>query len=285
MNYTDKQFLKIAKDIIENGISNSDDKGLRAKWEDGSIASTKAIFSTITRYDLSKGLPITTLRRQFWKGAIQELIWIWIKNSNNIKDLPLKIWDSWADDNGSIGKAYGYQLGKVIEFPEGRMTQVERLIYLLKNKPGDRRMVVTIWSNEDMKEMGLVPCAHTITFSVIGGKLNAVLDQRSGDFLAASGPGGYNEIQYATLVYMLAHIVNLEVGEFVHLTVNHHIYDRHIDYVKELVTIGEEIDTVSEQPKLIIKNKVEDFFDFTIEDFELVGYEPKSKSNKIEIAI
>jgi thymidylate synthase len=284
MNYSDKLFIQEAKDILA-GATNDGLDGVRPVWSDGTTANTVAKFASITRYDLSKGLPITTLRRQYWKGAIQELIWIWVKNSNNIKDLPLKIWDSWADENGSIGKAYGYQLGKKIDFPEGNMTQVERVIYLLKNKPGDRRMVVTIWNNEDMKEMGLVPCAHTITFSVIGGKLNAVLDQRSGDFLAASGPGGYNEIQYATLVYMLAHISGLEVGEFVHLTVNHHIYDRHIDYVKELIAIGEEFETVSEQPKLIIKNKVENFFDFTIDDFELVGYEPKSKSNKIEIAI
>jgi len=284
MNYADKLFLKEGKEILD-GITNDGVTGVRPVWSDGSTANTVAKFGSITRYDLSKGLPITTLRRQYWKGAIQELIWIWVKNSNNIKDLPLKIWDSWADKNGSIGKAYGYQLGKKIEFPEGYMTQVERVIYLLKNKPGDRRMVVTIWNNEDMKDMGLVPCAHTITFSVIGGKLNAVLDQRSGDFLAASGPGGYNEIQYATLVYMLAHISNLEVGEFVHLTVNHHIYDRHIDYVQELIKIGDNFDTNSELPKLIIKNRVENFFDFKIEDFELVGYLPKSKSNKIEIAI
>ena len=284
MNYSDKLFIQEAKDILA-GATNDGLDGVRPVWSDGTTANTVAKFASITRYDLSKGLPITTLRRQYWKGAIQELIWIWVKNSNNIKDLSLKIWDSWADENGSIGKAYGYQLGKKIDFPEGKMTQVERLIYLLKNKPGDRRMVVTIWNNEDMKEMGLVPCAHTITFSVIGGKLNAVLDQRSGDFLAASGPGGYNEIQYAALIYMLAHISGLEVGEFVHLTVNHHIYDRHIDYVKELIAIGEEFDTVSPQPKLIIKNKVENFFNFTIDDFELVGYEPKSKSNKIEIAI
>lgn len=284
MNYSDKLFIQEAKDILA-GATNDGLDGVRPVWSDGTTANTVAKFASITRYDLSKGLPITTLRRQYWKGAIQELIWIWVKNSNNIKDLPLKIWDSWADENGSIGKAYGYQLGKKIDFPEGNMTQVERVIYLLKNKPGDRRMVVTIWNNEDMKDMGLVPCAHTITFSVIGGKLNAVLDQRSGDFLAASGPGGYNEIQYATLVYMMAHISGLEVGEFVHLTVNHHIYDRHIDYVKEMITIGEEFDTESELPKLIIKNKVDNFFDFTIDDFDLVGYEPKSKSNKIEIAI
>ena len=284
MNYSDKLFIQEARDILV-GDTNDGLEGVRPVWSDGTTANTIAKFASITRYDLAKGLPITTLRRQFWKGAIKELLWIWVKNSNNIKDLDLKIWDSWADETGSIGKAYGYQLGKKIDFPEGNMTQVERVIYLLKNKPGDRRMVVTIWNNEDMKDMGLVPCAHTITFSVIGGKLNAVLDQRSGDFLAASGPGGYNEIQYATLVYMLAHIANLEVGEFVHLTVNHHIYDRHIDYVKELIAIGEEFETKSELPKLVIKNNVKDFFDFTIEDFELVGYEPKSKSNRIEIAV
>ena len=284
MNYSDKLFIQEAKDILA-GATNDGLDGVRPVWSDGTTANTVAKFGSITRYDLSKGLPITTLRRQYWKGAIQELIWIWVKNSNNIKDLPLKIWDSWADENGSIGKAYGYQLGKKIDFPEGNMTQVERVIYLLKNKPGDRRMVVTIWNNEDMKDMGLVPCAHTITFSVIGGKLNAVLDQRSGDFLAASGPGGYNEIQYATLIYMMAHIADLEVGEFVHLTVNHHIYDRHIDSVKEMIAVGEEFNTESELPKLIIKNKIENFFDFTIDDFELIGYNPKSKSNKIEIAI
>ena len=284
MNYSDKLFIQEAKDILA-GATNDGLDGVRPVWSDGTTANTVAKFGSITRYDLSKGLPITTLRRQYWKGAIQELIWIWVKNSNNIKDLPLKIWDSWADENGSIGKAYGYQLGKKIDFPEGNMTQVERVIYLLKNKPGDRRMVVTIWNNEDMKDMGLVPCAHTITFSVIGGKLNAVLDQRSGDFLAASGPGGYNEIQYATLIYMMAHIADLEVGEFVHLTVNHHIYDRHIDSVKGMIAVGEEFNTESELPKLIIKNKIENFFDFTIDDFELIGYNPKSKSNKIEIAI
>ena len=284
MNYSDKLFIEEAKDILA-GTTNDGLEGVRPIWSDGTTANTVAKFASITRYDLSKGLPISTLRRQYWKGAIQELIWIWVKNSNNIKDLSLKIWDSWADENGSIGKAYGYQLGKKIDFPEGNMTQVERVLYLLKNKPGDRRMVVTLWNNEDMKDMGLVPCAHTITFSVIGGKLNAVLDQRSGDFLTASGPGGYNEIQYATLIYMLAHITGLEVGEFVHLTVNHHIYDRHIDSVKKLIVIGEEFESKSELPKLIIKNNVENFFDFTLDDFELIGYEPKSKSNRIEIAV
>lgn len=284
MNKADVFFINEGKDIL-NGYSNEKDQGVRPVWDDGSTAYTLAKFGSITRYDLSEGLPITTLRRQYWKGAIQELLWIWVKNSNNIKDLPLKIWNSWADENGSIGKAYGYQLGKKYKFPEGEMTQVERIIYLLKNKPGDRRMVATIWNNEEMCEMGLVPCAHTITFTVLGGKLNAVLDQRSGDFLAASGPGGYNEIQYATLVYMLAHIAGLEAGEFLHITANHHIYDRHIDYVNELIKIGEESGTSSELPKLILNKERKNFFEFTIEDFKLEGYEPKGKSNKIEIAV
>lgn len=284
MNIVDKKFIDIAREILI-GPSTEGAEGVRPKWNDGTLAHTRSTFCTTTRYDLSEGLPISTLKQQYWRGAIQELLWIWVRNSNNIKDLPLKIWDAWADENGSIGKAYGYQLAKVIDFPEGRMTQVERLIWLIKNKPGDRRMVVTLWNNEDMKDMGLVPCAHTITFSVIGGTLNAVLDQRSGDFLAASGPGGYNEIQYAALIYMIAKVTGLEPGEFAHITVNHHIYDRHVEYVNRLIEIGTSLDTSSNLPKLIISDDVKDFFDFKIEHFSLPGYTFKNKAERIEIAV
>lgn len=283
MNKVDNEYYRIAKEIKDESESNGVLKGVRAKWKDGGTATALSKFHTVTRYDLSEGLPLLSVRKTNWKGAIKELLWIWVKNSNNIKDLGMKIWDEWADENGSIGKAYGYQLGKKIKFPEGEMTQVERVIHLLKTEPANRRIMTTLLNMDEMNDMALFPCVHTITFMVTGNKLNIHVEQRSGDFLAASGPGGFNEIQYAALCYMLAQVTGLVAGELVHTVVNHHIYDRHLEYVEELISTYDESVKVS-MPKLKLNKDVKDFFDFNIDYFELENYTPSVVSKRFEIA-
>lgn len=280
----DKDYNEIAKKILEKATSNETLDGVRAKWADGSAATALSTFCTVTRYDLSKGLPILSLRKTNWKGAVKELLWIWVKNSNNVNDLDMKIWDAWADEKGSIGKAYGYQLGKKIQFPEGYMSQVERIIHLIKTEPANRRIMATLLNMDDMKDMALTPCAHTVTLMVDNGKLNLHLEQRSGDFLAASGPGGFNEIQYSVLCYMLAHVTGYEPGEFVHTVVNHHIYGRHVDYVREVANNYVDSKNLDDLPKFIINRDVKDFFDFKIEDFSVINYDPVMKSERFDIA-
>ena len=287
MNIVDKMYLDTYEDIKREGISDEDQE-VRPRWSDGAPAYTKGVFGRVHRYDLSKGFPILSLRRIAWKTALDEILWIWQKKSNRVADLKSRIWDAWAtyeDKKGyaTIGKAYGYQLGRVIEFPEGRMDQVDRVLYLLKNDPGSRRIVTNIFNHDDLDEMGLQPCAYGTNFSVKGGKLNMVLIQRSGDYLTAAGPGSFNVVQYALLMHMFAHVSGLEVGELLHVVTDLHVYDRHFDVIDRMIdhSGGEE---ERELPKLKILRRVEDFYDFRVEDFSLEGYDPTYSTGRIEVA-
>lgn len=263
MSYADKVFIDMCNDIIDNGYSTEGEK-VRPKWEDGSYAYTIKKFGVVNRYDLSREFPIMTLRRTAFKSCIDEILWIWQKKSNNIKDLNSHIWDEWADENGSIGKAYGYQLGVRHQYKEGMMDQVDRVLYDLKNNPYSRRIMTNIYVHQDLHEMNLYPCAYSMTFNVTGNRLNAILNQRSNDILTANN---WNVVQYAVLVHMIAQVSGLEAGELVHVIADAHIYDRHIPLVKELIKRQ-----TYDAPVFRMNPDVKDFYEFTVDDFELEDY-------------
>jgi thymidylate synthase len=269
-------FIEMCKDILKNGVS-SEGQNVRAKWEDGSPAHTIKRFCVINRYDLAEEFPILTLRPTNLKAAIDELLWIWQKKSNNIKHLKSHIWDSWADESGSIGKAYGYQLGIKHKYPEGEFDQVDRVLYDLKHNPYSRRIMTNIYNHSDLHEMHLYPCAYSMTFNVTGRKLNGILNQRSQDVLVANN---WNVAQYSILMHMLAQVSDLEVGEFVHVISDAHIYDRHIPLVEELIQRSP-----YPAPKLLINKEVRDFYDFKVEDFELEGYQSGQQIKGIPVAV
>lgn len=276
MSLADDLFINMCKDIIDNGYSTEGEK-VRPKWEDGTYAYTIKRFGVVNRYDLSKEFPAITLRKTYVKSAIDELLWIWQKKSNNVHDLKSHIWDSWADENGSIGKAYGYQLGVKHKYKEGMMDQVDRLIYDLKNNPYSRRMLTNIYVHQDLSEMNLYPCAYSMIFNVTGDRLNAILNQRSQDVLAANN---WNVVQYAVLVHMLAQVTGFKPGELVHVIADAHIYDRHIPIVKELITRP-----THPAPKFYMNPDVKDFYDFTLDDFRIEDYETGPQIKNIPIAI
>ena len=276
MSLADDLFINMCKDIIDNGYSTEGVK-VRPKWEDGTYAYTIKRFGVVNRYDLSKEFPAITLRKTYVKSAIDELLWIWQKKSNNVHDLKSHIWDSWADEDGSIGKAYGYHLGVKHKYKEGMMDQVDRLIYDLKNNPYSRRMLTNIYVHQDLSEMNLYPCAYSMTFNVTGDRLNAILNQRSQDVLAANN---WNVVQYAVLVHMLAQVTGFKPGELVHVIADAHIYDRHIPIVKELITRP-----TYPAPKFYMNPDVKDFYDFTLDDFRIEDYETGPQIKDIPIAI
>lgn len=276
MSIADKILIENVRDILENGIS---DEGMevRPKWEDGTPAHTIKKFGIVNRYDLAEEFPIVTLRRTFLKTAVKELLWIWQKKSSNINDLDAHIWDSWADENGSIGKAYGYQLGVKHRYPEGEFDQVDRVLYDLKHNPTSRRILTNIFNHYDLSEMNLYPCAYSMTFNVSGNRLNAILNQRSQDMLAANN---WNVCQYAVLVHMLAQVSGLEAGELVHVIADAHIYDRHIPIIKELI----EKETYP-APKFSLDKSITDFYDFTADSFSLENYRYNADDIKFPVAI
>lgn len=276
MSIADNIFITMCKDILEKGVS-SEGQVVRAKWEDGTPAHTIKMFGVINRYDLSGEFPILTLRPTNFKAAIDEMLWIWQKKSNTIKELNSRIWDSWADKEGSIGKAYGYQLSIKHKYPEGEYDQVDRVLYDLKNNPYSRRIIVNMYNHSDLNEMNMYPCAYSMTFNVSGSKLNAILNQRSQDILVANN---WNVAQYAILVHILAQVSGLEVGELVHVISDAHIYDRHIPLVKELIQR-----TPFPAPKLIINPYKKDFYDFKVEDFMLEDYQSGEQIKNIPVAI
>ncbi|WP_346886506.1 thymidylate synthase [Clostridium sp. UBA4395] len=276
MSKADNIFIDMCKDILANGAT-SEGEVVRAKWDDGTPAHTIKKFCVVNRYDLSKEFPILTLRPTNLKAAIDELLWIWQKKSNNVKDLNSHIWDSWTDENGTIGTAYGYQLGIKHKYKEGEFDQVDRVLHDLKHNPYSRRIITNIYNHYDLHSMNLYPCAYSMTFNVTGRKLNAILNQRSQDILVANN---WNVSQYAILVHMLAQVSNLEVGEFVHVIADAHIYDRHIPLINELIQR-----TPHPAPKLLVNPDIKDFYDFKVEDFVLEGYKSGDQIKKIPVAI
>ena len=276
MSLADDLFINMCKDIIDNGYSTEGEK-VRPKWEDGTYAYTIKRFGVVNRYDLSKEFPAITLRKTYVKSAIDELLWIWQKKSNNVHDLKSHIWDSWADDDGSIGKAYGYQLGVKHKYKEGMMDQVDRLIYDLKNNPYSRRMLTNIYVHQDLSEMNLYPCAYSMTFNVTGDRLNAILNQRSQDVLAANN---WNVVQYAVLVHMLAQVTGFKPGELVHVIADAHIYDRHVPIIRELIEREQH-----PAPKFTLNPDVKDFYQFTTKDITIEDYVTGSQIKNIPIAV
>ena len=276
MSLADQIFIENVKDILTNGVSD-EDMQVRPRWDDGAPAHTIKKFCIVNRYDLSKEFPITTLRYTNFRAALDEILWIWQKKSNNVHDLNSHIWDAWADENGSIGKAYGYQLGVKHQYKEGEFDQVDRILFDLKNNPASRRIMSNIYVHADLHEMALYPCAYSVTFNVANGKLNAILNQRSQDFLTANN---WNVVQYALLVHMFAQVSGLEVGEFVHVIADAHIYDRHVDMIKEVIA-KEPLPA----PRLMMDKSIKNFYDFTVDSFSLENYEYHKLGKKIPVAV
>ena len=282
MSLADKIFVDMCKDIIENGTSTEGEK-VRPVWPDGTSAYTIKKFGVVNRYDLSKEFPAMTLRKTAIKTCVDEMLWIWQRKSNNINDLKGHIWDEWADETGSIGKAYGYQMGVKHQYKEGMMDQVDRVIYDLKNNPFSRRIMTNIYVHQDLSEMHLYPCAYSMTFNVTQKPgedklvLNAILNQRSQDVLAANN---WNVCQYAVLVHMLAQVCDMQVGELVHVIADAHIYDRHVEIVKELIEREQH-----PAPKFWINPEIKDFYDFTPDDIKLIDYVTGEQIKDIPIAI
>ena len=276
MSKADEIFIKTCRDIIDNGHWDTD-LNVRPHWEDGVPAHTVKKFCIVNRYNLQEEFPIISLRRTAFKSAIDEILWIWQKKSNNINDLNSHIWDSWADENGSIGKAYGYQLGVKHKYKEGMMDQVDRVLYDLKHNPASRRIMTNIYVHQDLSEMNLYPCAYSMTFNVTGDTLNGILNQRSNDVLTANN---WNVVQYAILLMMLAQVSGLKAGELVHVIADAHIYDRHIPIVEKILKNPQ-----YPAPKVWINPEIKNFYDFTVDDFRLEGYEYTKLEDKIEVAI
>ena len=276
MSRADRLYIETCRRILTDGVS---DEGLpvRPRWQDGTPAHTIKKFGIINRYNLAEEFPILTLRKTFIKSAVDELLWIWQKKSNNVHDLKSRIWDSWADENGSIGKAYGYQLGKKYRFPEGENDQVDHVLYALRHDPASRRILTNLYNFEELSEMALAPCAYSMTFQVSGSTLNAILNQRSQDMLTANN---WNVVQYAVLVHMLAQVSGLVAGELVHVIADCHIYDRHIPMVERLLE-REPLPA----PEFYVNPKIDDFYAFTPEDFSLKNYRYHDFSEKIPVAI
>ncbi len=275
MSKADRIFIDNMNDIMQNGVWDTD-LPVRPRWSDGTPAHTVKKFGIVNRYNLQEEFPILTIRRTAFKSCIDELLWIWQKKSNNIHDLNSKIWDQWADESGSIGKAYGYQLGVKHHYKEGDFDQVDRVLYDLKNNPSSRRIMTNIYNFEDLHEMHLYPCAYSMTFNVSGDTLNAILNQRSNDMLTANN---WNVTQYAILLIMMAQVSGFKAGELVHVIADAHIYDRHIPIVKEIIGMPQ-----YPAPKLVVDPDVKNFYDFTVDSFRLENYECNKKKYVIPVA-
>lgn len=276
MSVADHLFISMCRDILDNGFSDEGTE-VRPKWTDGVPAHTRKRFCVVNRYDLAREFPILTLRPTKLKNAVDEILWIWQKKSNNVNDLNSHIWDAWADETGSIGKAYGYQLGIKHRYKEGEFDQVDRVLFDLKNNPSSRRIMTNLYNHEDLHAMNLYPCAYSMTFNVSGDTLNAILNQRSQDVLVANN---WNVVQYAVLVHMFAQVSGLKAGELVHVIADAHIYDRHEPLVRDMIEREPK-----PAPKLVINPEVRDFYDFKVSDFVLEGYEPWPQIKNIPVAV
>lgn len=276
MSKADSIFVNMCRNILENGYS-SEGQIIRAKWPDGAPAHTIKQFGVINRYNLKEEFPLLTLRPTAVRSCVDEMLWIWQKKSNRISDLNSHIWDEWAGEDGTIGKAYGYQLGKKYKFPQGEMDQVDNVLWNLKNAPYSRRILTNIFNFDDLSDMNLEPCAYSMTFNVTGNTLNGILNQRSQDILTANN---WNVVQYSVLIHMLAQVSGLEAGELIHVIADAHIYDRHVEIVKELI----------ERPQYVAANfklnpEITNFYDFTVDDVIIENYEKNPQVKNIPVAI
>lgn len=276
MSKADGLFVNMCEQILTDGFS-TEGETVRAHWEDGSPAYTIKTFGVVNRYDLSEEFPALTLRPTAIKSAMDEILWIWQRKSNNIHDLKPHIWDEWADEDGSIGKAYGYQMAKKYQFAQGEMDQVDNVLWQLKNQPQSRRIMTNIYNFADLSEMNLEPCAYSMTFNVTGSRLNAILNQRSQDILAANN---WNVVQYSILLMMFAQACGLEAGELVHVISDAHIYNRHVPVIEELIRRPQ-----YPAPKVSLNPEIRDFYDFTTADITVEDYQTNPQVKNIPIAI
>ena len=282
MSYADQVFINMCQDIIENGTSTEGEK-VRPKWPDGSYAYTIKRFGVVNRYDLSKEFPALTLRRTGLKSCMDEILWIYQKKSNNIHDLNSHIWDEWADETGSIGKAYGYQIGVKSTYKEGDMDEMDRVLFDLKANPYSRRIMTNTYVFSDLSEMHLYPCAYGVTYNVTKRPgedrlvLNMILNQRSQDVLAANN---WNVCQYAILLMMVAQVSGMVPGELVHVIADAHIYDRHVDIIRELISRP-----AYPAPKVSLNPEVTDFYAFTTKDLIVEDYVTGPQIKDIPIAV
>lgn len=276
MSYADERFIQNCKDILSHGVWDTA-LPVRPRWEDGTPAHTVKSFGVVNRYDLREEFPVQTIRKMAFQSAVDELLWIWQKKSSNVNDFDGHIWDAWADETGSIGKAYGYQLGVKHQYPEGEFDQVDRVLYDLKHNPQSRRIMTNLYNHADLHAMHLYPCAWSMTFNVSGKTLSAILNQRSQDMLTANG---WNVMQYAALVHMLAKVSGLVPGELLHVIADAHIYDRHVPIVEEIIARKP-----FEAPKLEVDPSVTDFYSFTKKSLRLEGYSSHPLEAKIPVAV
>ncbi|MDD4745627.1 MAG: thymidylate synthase [Eubacteriales bacterium] len=276
MSRADELFKENCRDILENGYDQTGEK-VRPRWEDGTPAYTIKRFGLVNRYNLAEEFPILTLRPINFRAAVDELLWIWQKKSNKIEDLNSHIWDQWADPDGTIGKAYGYQLAQKHEYAEGTFDQVDRVLYDLKHNPSSRRIMTNLYNHSDLHAMQLYPCAYGLTFNVTGHRLNAILNQRSQDMLVANG---WNVTQYAVLLHLFAQVSDLEVGELVHVIADAHIYDRHVPIVQDLLKRE-----TYPAPKLRLDPGITDFYAFSLSNIWLENYQHGDKVTGIPVAV
>ncbi len=276
MSRADELYLQTCRQILDHGVWDTD-REVRPHWADGMPAHTVKTFGVVNRYNLAEEFPIMTMRRTAFRSCIDELLWIWQKKSNRVAELNSHVWDSWTDAEGTIGKAYGYQLGIKHQYPEGMFDQVDRILYDLKHNPNSRRILTNLYNFEDLHAMGLYPCAYSMTFNVSGRTLNAILNQRSQDMLAANN---WNVVQYAVLVHMMAQVSGLQAGELVHVIADCHIYDRHVPLVEELLR-----NPTFDAPAFRIDPAVDNFYDFTVDSFSLENYQYAAFDHKIPVAI
>ena len=276
MSRADEIYIETCRKILDHGVWDTD-RPVRPHWEDGTPAHTVKQFCVVNRYDLREEFPIMTLRRTYYKSCIQELLWIWQKKSNKISELGSHIWDSWAGSDGTIGKAYGYQLSVKHIYPEGEFDQVDRVLYDLKHNPASRRILTNLYNHHDLHEMGLAPCAYSMTFNVSGNTLNAILNQRSQDMLTANN---WNVVQYAVLVHMMAQVSGLEAGELVHVIADCHIYDRHVPLVEKMLKNPQ-----YPAPAFVMDRSITNFYDFTVDSFRMENYRYAEFSDPIPVAI
>lgn len=281
MSKADTIFIEMCQDILENGTSTKD-QAVRPHWPDGTPAYTIKQFGICNRYDLRQEFPALTLRQTYIKSAVDEVLWIYQKKSNNIHDLKSHIWDEWADQTGSIGKAYGYQIGVVSHYPDGDFDQMDRVLYDLKNTPFSRRIMTTTWVPNDLHAMNLYPCAYNVIYNVTNEStsdkltLNMVLIQRSQDILAANN---WNVCQYAILLMMVAQASNMVPGRLVHMIADAHIYDRHREVIEELIKRP-----LYPAPKVWLNPNITNFYDFTTDDVHIENYQ-YGEQVKVPIAI
>lgn len=282
MSKADKIFVNMCQDILQNGTDTQGEK-VRPHWEDGTPAYTIKKFGVVNRYNLAEEFPALTLRRTAIKSAMDEILWIWQRKSNNIRDLQSHIWDEWADETGSIGKAYGYQMSVKHQYREGMMDQIDRVLFDLKNNPFSRRILTNLYVHADLHEMNLYPCAYSMTFNVTEDKtkdkliLNAVLNQRSQDVLAANN---WNVVQYSLLLMMIAQSVDMIPGELLHVIADAHIYDRHVPLIEELISRPQ-----YPAPTVKLNPDIKDFYQFTTDDITIENYQTGEQIKNIPIAV